>query len=289
MNNNLNEFINFNELKTVEERKAAIREVLQSIVLIGLSKANFFSVASFYGGTALRIFYNLHRYSEDLDFTLNEKDENFSFEPYINSIKEVAASYSLSINIDIKNKNEIKNIESAFLKVNTYKTLIELSLNDEITSILHKDEVMKVKFEVDINPPLGFNTEIKYIDIPEFANVIVLDLPSLFANKIVDILCRSYKNTVKGRDYYDFIFFIKKRVTPNMNYLKNKLIENKKIKEKDEFNIDIIINMLIDKFNSIDFKEVIKDLDRFIFKNEDLSNYSKDLFIELAKSIKYFD
>lgn len=272
--------------KNVEETKAVLREVVQSIILIGLSRAGFFRVASFYEGTALRIFYDLNRYSEDLDFTLNERNDNFSFEPYIKSIKEVAASYNLDVKIDIKNKINKTPIESAFLKLETYKTFIELKRDSFLASLLHKDEVLKVKFEVDVNPPLGFNKETKILDIPDLAPIIVLDEPSLFARKIAAILCREYKHTVKGRDYYDYLFFMKNRISPNLTYLKNKLIEGEKIDVNEELTIEKVKELLIDRFNSIDFSLVIKDLNRFIIKHEDLSIYSKDLFIDLTKRLK---
>lgn len=272
--------------KNIEETKAALREVVQSIILIGLSRAGFFKVASFYGGTALRIFYDLNRYSEDLDFTLNERNNNFSFEPYIKSIKEVAASYNLDVNIDIKNKINKTPIESAFLKLEIYKTFIELKIDSSLTSLLHKDEVLKVKFEVDVNPPLGFNKETKILDIPDLAPIIVLDEPSLFAGKIAAILCREYKHTVKGRDYYDYLFFMKNRISPNLTYLKNKLIEGGKIDENEELSIEKVKKLLIDRFNSIDFSLAIKDLNKFIIEHEDLSIYSKDLFIDLTKRLK---
>ena len=120
-------------------------------------------------------------------------------------------------------------IESAFAKLNTYQTFISLNLNNKIISTLHKDEVIKVKFEIDCNPALGFNSENKWLDVPEFANVAVLDESSLFSRKIHAILCRNYKNTVKGRDYYDFLFYIQNQIKPNMKYLKNKLVDSKKI------------------------------------------------------------
>lgn len=216
--------------KNLEETKLVVRELVQQIVLIGLSRGGFFKYASFYGGTALRIFYGLKRYSEDLDFTLNKVDENFSIEPFISKINEVALSYGLNLIITTKNKKIATPIESAFEKLNTYQTFISLNLNENIISTFHKDEVLKVKFEIDCNPTLGFNIENKWLDVPEFASVAILDESSLFSGKIHAILCRNYKNTVKGRDYYDFLFYIQNRVKPNMKYLKNKLIESKKNK-----------------------------------------------------------
>ena len=281
----INEMINLYNPKSLNENRAALREILQSIVLIGLSRVDFFKKASFYGGTALRIFYGLNRYSEDLDFTLNEKNDSFSLEPYIESIKNVASSYGIELDINIK-KKEIKTpVESAFAKLNTYQTFINLKINDELASLLHKDENIKVKFEIDLNPAIGFNVESKWIDMPEFANVIVLDEPSLFAGKLHAIIYRNYKNTVKGRDYYDFLFYIRKRIKPNLNYLRNKLIESGKVKENDKFDIDTLKVMLKDRFETVDFNQVKTDAERFVFNNEDLSYYSKELFIEMINKL----
>ena len=280
MNTVIEQLIDNYNPKNSEEVKNAIREITQSIVLIGLSRSDFFSKASFYGGTALRIFYGLNRYSEDLDFTLNMVDVSFSLEPYIESIRNVAKSYGIELNIEVRNKKIETPIESAFAKLSTYQTFISLNIDDKITKKLHKDEILKVKFEVDCNPSLGFNIESKWLTDPELAAVNVLDIESLFAGKLHAILCRSYKGTVKGRDYYDFIFYINKRVKPNLQYLRNKLIESKKISENDEFNMDVLKNMLHERFNQIDFNQVRSDAQRFVMKNEDLSIYCKELFID---------
>ena len=251
----LEEIINSYNPKTINETKAILREITQNIVLVGLSRGGFFNKASFYGGTALRIFYNLNRYSEDLDFTLNEKDENFSIEPYLKFVKETALSYGLDLNISTKIKSVDTPIESAFAKLNTYQTFVTLKLNPNLSKLLHKDEVIKVKFEVDCNPALGFNTESRWLDVPEFASVSVLDESSLFSGKIHAILCRTYKNNVKGRDYYDFLFYVSKRIKPNLKYLKNKLIETGKINEKDNFDLSVLKQMLINKFETVDFEQ----------------------------------
>ena len=272
--------------ETINDNKAILREIVQSIVLVGLSRTDFFKKASFYGGTALRIFYDLNRYSEDLDFTLNNVDKNFSIAPFIESIKNVALSYGLELEISIKQKQTSTPVESAFAKINTYQTFINLKMNSELTKLLHKDEVIKVKFEIDCEPALGFTTENKWIDMPEFAPVIVLDEASLFAGKLHAILCRNYKNTVKGRDYYDFLFYVRRGISPNLNYLRNKLINTGKINEKEIFNIEVLKEMLIKRFEQVDFEQVKNDTERFIINNEDLSTYSKDLFVQMAKKIK---
>ena len=271
--------------ETSEEAKAVLKEILQSIVLIGLSKGGFFNKVSFYGGTALRIFYGLNRYSEDLDFTLNEKDENFDFEKYFKYINEVALSYGLELEVSYKSKKIETPIESAFAKLNTFQTFIKLKINSNLTKLIHKDEIMKVKFEVDCNPSLGFKTEHKWLDMPEYALVNVLDPSSLFSGKLHAILCRTYKNNVKGRDYYDLLFYIRKRIKPNFEYLRNKLIETGKLTEEDAFNNDILCKMLVEKIESVDFNQVKRDAQKFLFKNESLDFYSKEFFIEMIKKL----
>lgn len=282
----IEEIIKSYNLKNLNDNKSILREIIQSIILVGLSRTDFFKKASFYGGTALRIFYDLNRYSEDLDFTLNYIDENFTIEPYIESIKTIALSYGLELEVNVKKKQISSPVESAFAKLNTYQTFINLKMNDELTRLLHKDEVMKVIFEIDCEPALGFTTESKWIDLPEFAPIIVLDEASLFAGKIHAILCRNYKNTVKGRDYYDFLFYIKRGTSPNLNYLKNKLINTGKISGSDRLDINVLKDMLVSRFEQVDFDQVKKDTERFIIKNEDLSYFCKDLFIQMAMKLK---
>lgn len=282
MNNVIEQLVQNYNPKNSLEVKNAIREITQSIVLIGLSRSNFFSKASFYGGTALRIFYGLNRFSEGLDFTLNVVDDTFSLTPYIESIINVAKSYGIDLNIEVKNKKIKTPIESAFAKLNTYQTFITFNIDENLVSKLHRDELIKVKLEIDCNPPLGFKVESKWITEPELASVSVLNIESLFSGKLHAILCRNYKNTVKGRDFYDFIFYINKKVKPNLDYLKNKLIESNKIDKDEEFNIDILKKMLIERFEQVDFKQIRDDARKFVMKNENLSFYCKELFIDLV-------
>lgn len=158
------------------------------------------------------------------------------------SIIDTCASYSLEVTVDIKNKKVNTPIESTFAKLNTYMTFISAKLDGELTKHIHKDELLKVKFEVDCSPSLSFNIENKWTTYPEIVSINVLDLESLFAGKIHAILCRNYKNNVKGRDFYDFIFFINKGIKPNMVYLKDKLVASKVIKEDDDFSMDVLKN-----------------------------------------------
>ena len=140
--------------------------------------------------------------------------------------------------------------------------------------------MVKIKFEVDCNPALGFNIENKRIDKPEYAIINVLDESSLFAGKIHAILCRTYKNNVKGRDYFDFLYYTRKRISPNINYLRNKLLESGKISENDEFNLEVLKRMLKERFESLDYNMVLKDVRKFLFKPENIPFYTKELFLD---------
>jgi len=282
----LEEILNLKEKENTSIIKLRLREIVQKIILIGLSKADFFKVASFYGGTALRIMYDLNRHSEDLDFSLNYYNNDFSLEPYINRIKEEALSYGIELNVEIKNKKVNSAIESAFAKLNTYQTFVTFRIDKKINERLHKDEVLKVKFEIDCHPALGFNKETKWLVHPEFVPIEVLDLSSLFSGKINAILCRNYKNNVKGRDYYDFLFFISKGINPNMNYLRNKLIDSNKINENDFFDIEVLKKMLIEMIKKVDFTKVKEDIAKYLINNEDLSYISESLFVDAISKLK---
>ena len=248
MNTILGQIIESAHPKNPEEAKSVLREQIQHIVLIGLSRAGFFSKASFYGGTALRIFYGLNRYSEDLGFTLNAVDPSFSLRPYLASIVEVAASYGLTLEAEQKEKKNPTPVESAFAKLNTYQAFLSLRLGEDLSSALHKDEVLKVKFEVDTEPALGFGVESRWIRVPEFASVVVLDEPSLFAGKLHAVLCQNYRNTVKGRDYYDYLFYIQRGAKPNLSYLRNKLIGSGHLKADEPFDENRLKEMLRNRF-----------------------------------------
>jgi predicted nucleotidyltransferase component of viral defense system len=285
MNTTIEDIIRRHDPKNSDETKFIVREILQSIILVALSRTNFFSKASFYGGTALRLFYGLNRFSEDLDFTLNKVDSSFSLEPYLKSISEVGLSYGLNLEVTAKAKQVNTPVESAFAKLNTYQMMIGLKIDKNLIKSFQKEEKLRVKLEIDTKPATGFKVESKWIDTPEFASINVLDESSLFAGKIHAVLCRNYKKTVKGRDYYDFLFFISQRMKPNLDYLRNKLLDSGKIKEDDEFNIDVVKGMLTERFDSVDFSQVRDDAQRFVFTSEDLSYYCKDLFIDCIKKI----
>jgi predicted nucleotidyltransferase component of viral defense system len=274
------------DINTVEQKKHAIKEIIQEIVLSGLSRSNFFKDAAFYGGTALRIFYGLDRFSEDLDFTLLVNNQDFDFDYYISFVRNEVESLGLKFEVEENSKTKETNIKTAFLKGNTKEQfLIFYPNSNQDTAILHADEKIKVKFDIDTNPPKYANTEIKYRLLPYPYQVRVYDLPSLFAGKIDAVLSRNWKSRVKGRDFYDYIYFLSMDVIVNIKHLKERLIQSKYIESTFELNKESLITLLNKRFDEIDFDIVKKDVEPFIKDISVLELWSKDFFKEITKKI----
>ncbi len=262
------------------ERENAIKEIIQEIALSGLSRGGFFEKAAFYGGTCLRIFYGLNRFSEDLAFALLERDPNFNLENYFPALKKEFASYGLEIDIESKSKNENTTVKSAILKGNTIMLMLTFFPQSESVKSIVSNKKIKIKFEIDTDNPLGGKTEFKYRMLPAPYEVRVFDESTLFAGKIHAILCRDYKNNVKGRDYYDYLFYVGKGSKLNLEYLGNKLKNTGGILEKGElFNLETVKKLLKQKFEDIDFDLAKEDVINFISNKESLFYWKKELFI----------
>ena len=268
MNNVISQMLSKYEIKNTRDEVNALKEVIQEIVLSGLARGNFFEDAAFYGGTALRIFYNLDRFSEDLDFALLNKNINFDLSEYFNY------------------KSVHSNITSAFLKGDTIKHILKFFPKEENTKYNSLLKDIKIKFEVDINPPMGATYEDKYKLLPRAHVIKLYDKESLFAGKIHAILCRGWKSRVKGRDLFDYVFFVANDIKVNMNLLKNKLLESDYIKENDKFNIDILKEMLINKFNEINYDEAKEDVISFVKNSDSLDTWSKEFFISITNKLE---
>lgn len=208
------------------DKKNAIKEIMQEIVLCGLSRAGFFKQAAFYGGTALRIFYGLDRFSEDLDFSLISSDSDFDLSSFFPILRKEIASYGLNVDISEKKKSAESAIRSAFLKGNTQEHMLLFYASEQAVSGIAKDEVIKIKFEVDTNPPDGATFETKYRLLPAPYEVKLYDTPSLFAGKVHAVICRAWKSRVKGRDLYDYVFYLSRGACLNTEHLKSRLVQS---------------------------------------------------------------
>ncbi len=199
MNNILKQMLEKYDIKNEQDEINAIKEIIQEIILSGLSRGRFFNEAAFYGGTALRIFYGLNRFSEDLDFSLIRPNKNFNISKYFTYIEKEANSYGLNLTLTKKEKTSESNITSAFLKGDIIEYILLFFPNEQSTK---KDKLfknIKIKFEVDTNPPEGATYNIKYKLLPSPHEIKLYDEESLLAGKIHAILCRGWKNRVKER------------------------------------------------------------------------------------------
>ena len=261
------------EIKTGQEKRNAINEVMQEIALAGLYRGGFFDKAAFYGGTCLRIFYGLPRFSEDMDFSLTEKNVEFNIENYFPAVIEEFKASGRDVLITKKEKKVQTKVESAFLKDNT--ELYDLSFKTE--------KEIKIKIEVDTDPPLGFSTEQKLSLMPFSFMTRCFTLPDLYAGKMHALIFRSYKNRVKGRDWYDFEWYVRHDVSLDFAHFQIRAKEFNGLDiDKEEF-----IKMLKEKIGTTDINVVKRDVMPFIQNPAELDIWSNDYFLQLADRIKY--
>ena len=286
MNTVIEEMLKSYQVDNIYDRKNAMKEIMQEIVLCGLSRAGFFKEAAFYGGTALRIFYGLDRFSEDLDFSLEQINLDFDLCSYFPVLEKEVKTFGLNVEIQEKEKTKDSNIRSAFLKGNTKEHLLLFYADERLVGTVDKNEVVKIKFEVDTNPPAFATYEHKYRLLPVPYEIRLYDMPSLFAGKIHAVICRGWQSRVKGRDLYDYIFYLSKAVTVNQKHLRARLIDSGYISENQECTLEEIKTMLKNRFDSIDFLQARKDVEPFIRDTSVLDIWSSDFFKQITEGLK---
>ena len=270
--------------KTDRDYKQALREIMQQITLAGLYRGGFFEKAAFYGGTALRIFYGLNRFSEDLDFSLLQNDENFHLNNYLKAIEDEFTAQGMSVSIKTKVKSVQSNIESAFLKSETLWS--ELVLETVLPQFGLKETIgLKIKIEVDTKPPLGFETEEKLLLKPFSFYVKCFVLEDLFAGKMHALLFRKWGNNVKGRDWYDMEWYIRRGTSLNLEHFLFRAKDNgdwqKETMTEQEFR-----KLLYDRIETVNLGTAKNDAKRFISDPKTLDIWSKDYFKDLIKYMK---
>jgi len=275
-----------NQTQTLNDKKNNLKEVVQEIVLCGLSRSGFFKIAAFYGGTALRIFYGLDRFSEDLDFSLKASTPSFDFAEYLPILEKEIRSYGLNFRVETKEKTADSDIKSAFLKGNTKEHMLMFFADEQFARSIGSGELIKVKFEVDTNPPDHATFETKYRLLPIPYEITLYDMPSLFAGKIHAVICRAWKNRVKGRDLYDYVFYLSRGTEVNLKHLTVRLAQSGYIPEGKEITIEDVKEMLRKRFANIDFAQAKQDVLPFIKNPGALDVWNADLFCEITGSLK---
>lgn len=268
-----------------QQAESALREIMQEVALAGLQRTGFFEKAAFYGGTALRIFYGLDRYSEDLDFSLLEVNPDFSLDEYFEGILREFEAIGMTVNIKEKKKAKESNIDSAFLKSETvWKELVLEGIIPQAG--LDQVPVIKIKLEVDRQPPLGFETEEKLLLRPFSFYVKCFTLPDLFAGKMHALLFRAWKQRVKGRDWYDLEWYIKKGTPLSLKHFLLRAQDtgnwNKKTFSKED-----VLGLLDKKIDSVSMDAVKEDIERFIPDDSGLGLWSPQYFKDLITKMKF--
>ena len=280
----LQQMLGYYKTNTTEDKKNALKEVVQEVALCGLSRAGFFKHAAFYGGTALRIFYGLDRFSEDLDFSLVTPNPDFPLNRYFSGLESELAALGLKFSIEEKQKTVDSAIKSAFLKGNTREHI--LSIYDVQNISINPEEVIKIKFEVDTNPPAFAQFENKYRLLPSPYQVKLYDMSSLFAGKIHAVICRSWKNRVKGRDLYDYVFYLSRQAKVNLPHLQARLKDSGAWKSGETLTLGKLQEMLKERFEMINYEQAKQDVLPFIVEPHKLDLWSKDFFIDITKNLQ---
>ena len=258
---------------TEQERCNAIFEVNQQVILAGLYNGGFFDVAAFYGGTCLRIFHGLQRFSEDMDFSLLAPDDKFDFTKYFQPIIDEFAIVGREVEIKKKDKKSFGKVESAFLKDNT----------DVYDVSFQTDKSIKIKIEVDTQPPLNFGTEQKLLLQPHSFMTRCFTLPDLFAGKMHALVYRGWKNRVKGRDWYDFEWYVRHNVPLDFAHFAERVRQF----NNEEIRQEVFMAKLKDRLASADINQVKNDALPFVRNPNELDIWSNDYFVQLADMVKF--
>jgi predicted nucleotidyltransferase component of viral defense system len=273
------------KIESLKDAKNALKEITQEVILCGLSRARFFKKAAFHGGTALRIFYALRRFSEDLDFSLVLADLNFNLSHYLPFVENELCAIGLNFKAEPKTNPFNPAIASAFLTGNLKENLSLFYPNTRSLKAVHPEEVIKIKIDVDLNTP-GFATfENKNKFFPSFYQIKLHDMPTLFAGKLHAVLCRAWKNRIKGRDLYDYIFYISQNSAVNMPYLKAKLVNSGFIDSNFDLVRTSLINLLNEHFTSVDIDLAKQDVLPFVTNSNELKHWNLQFFLDITKNI----
>lgn len=264
------------EIKTNDDYTNALHEVMQQITLAGLYRGGFFEHAAFYGGTCLRIFHQLNRFSEDIDFSLIQRNKEFMLEDYFQPIINEFTALGRDVIINKKEKKNESNVESAFLKDDT--AVYNLQFRTERS--------VKIKIELDINPPLGFSTEPKLLILPFSFMTRCYTLPSLYAGKMHALLFRKWNNRVKGRDWYDFEWYVKNAVKLDFTHFCERYFQfesnNQDLMSQESFKI-----LLKEKIATTNIEMVKADVKPFLKDTESIEIWSTEYFSQLVDLIVF--
>jgi predicted nucleotidyltransferase component of viral defense system len=273
------------ERRSTSDHVNALREIFQEIALCGLWRAKFHEKAAFCGGTALRVLHGLDRFSEDMDFSLLAPDERFDLTPYCRFIEDELSAWGFTVTVEAKAKTARSAVESAFLKANTREQLLLIDAGDEVAAAIHGQRRLKIKIEVDTDPPPGFSTETRFLLQPIPFSVRVYDPPSLFAGKVHALLCRDWRSRVKGRDWYDFVWYVGRRTRLDLTHLEARMRQSGHYSEAEALDESTFRALLSNKVAELDVADARSDVERFLSVPSAVDVWSREFFSAVAERV----
>jgi predicted nucleotidyltransferase component of viral defense system len=271
--------------QTRDDYLNALREILQELALLGLWRAKFFEHAAFYGGTALRVLHGLDRYSEDLDFSLLRPTPGFSLEGYGAALQKEIGSFGFEVAVERHTKSKPLAIESAFLKANTIRELIRIETDAALLQGLHPGAQLKIKLEVDTDPPGGFTTETRYLFHPIPFPVRAFSLPDLFAGKLHAVLCRRWGTRVKGRDWYDLTWYAGRHPEVNLPHLEQRMRQSGDWDQAAPLDLEALRPLLIEAIERLDVNQAKTEVAPFVPDHRALEVWSREFFTSVTSRI----
>jgi predicted nucleotidyltransferase component of viral defense system len=273
------------DCRRVEDYVRALREILQEIALLGLWRSKFYEKAAFYGGTALRTLHGMDRYSEDLDFSLIKPMPDFDLARYADSLQKEIRSFGFDVTVTKREKTAVSPVQSTFLKMDTLKHLLVIEKAQEIVRQIPRGQVLKIKIEVDTDPPPGFDTESGFLLQPIPFSVRVFTLPDLFAGKMHAILCRRWKTRVKGRDWYDLVWFAANHPRLHLSHLEQRMIQSSHLKRNEHLTRETFTDLLSKAIENLNVDQARREVEPFVKNPEGLKVWSKEFFHDVSRRI----
>ena len=286
MNEAIRQMLAAYEIRTVGDSLRALREIMQEIALLGLWRSKFFEKAAFYGGTALRVLYGLDRFSEDLDFSLLRKGQDFDLADYSEALKRELASFGFSVEIESRIKPASAAIQSAFLKADTRTQMITVEFDKGLIEKVPRNQVLKIRLEVDVDPPPGFATEVRYLLRPIPFSVRTFSLPDLFAGKMHAVLCREWKSRVKGRDWYDLVWFAAYHPELHLAHLEQRMRQTGHWTVSASLTEADVRDLLTKRIDKVDIDQIRREVEPFVKDAAALAIWSKEFFLDVASRLK---
>jgi predicted nucleotidyltransferase component of viral defense system len=274
------------EARRLEDYVRALREILQEIALLGLWRSKFFEHAAFYGGTALRILHGIDRFSDDLDFSLLRPSSRFDLSRYSAALQTEIRSFGFEVRVVTKEKEARSAIQSAFLKADTLKQLVVVEAGQEMVRELPRGQVLKIKIEVDTDPPPWFETETRFLLHPFPFSVRTYVLPDLFAGKMHALLCRRWKSRVKGRDWYDLVWYTANQPRLHLLHLEQRMRQSGDLKKGESLTQDRFYKLLEKAIAGLDVAQARREVEPFIKNVDSLSVWSREFFRDIVKRIQ---